>query len=160
VPTLVLLRHAKAGNPEGVPDVNRPLTQRGHADAAAAGAWLDQRGYTPDVVICSPARRTRQTWHGVALSLPVEANVSYPDEAYLADADDLLELVCASGAAGTVLLIGHNPAMSALSSRLDPDRADPEGLRTCGLAVHESSQPWAQWREADAALTATHTARA
>ncbi|MGE5827068.1 MAG: SixA phosphatase family protein [Micromonosporaceae bacterium] len=160
MPTLVLLRHAKTANPEGVPDVSRPLTQRGHADAAAAGAWLDQRGYTPDVVICSPAQRTRQTWHGVALSLPAGAQVSYPDEAYLADADDLLELVCSVAAAGTLLLIGHNPAVSALSSRLDPDGADPDGLRTCGLAVHESSQPWARWRSADATLTASHTARA
>jgi phosphohistidine phosphatase len=159
VPTLVLLRHAKAANPEGRPDLDRPLTQRGHADAAAAGAWLEQRGYTPDVVICSPARRTRQTWHGVALALPAGAQVSYPDEAYTADARELLELVRAAGGAATVLLIGHNPAMSALSCLLDPDGADPDGLRTCGLAVHESTQPWSRWRGEDAAVTAAHTAR-
>jgi phosphohistidine phosphatase len=160
VPTLVLLRHAKAANPEGRPDADRPLTQRGHADAAAAGAWLEQRGYAPDVVICSPARRTRQTWHGVALALAAGARVSYPDEAYTADARELLELVRSIGQADTVLLIGHNPAMSALSCLLDPRGADPDGLRTCGLAVHESAQPWARWHGEDAALTAAHTARA
>src|SRR5256885_16922284 len=67
--TLVILRHAKAARPAGVADVDRPLTDRGHADAAAAGAWLAARGYVPDLVLCSPAKRTRQTWHGVAMAL-------------------------------------------------------------------------------------------
>ena len=67
--TLVILRHAKAANPEGVADPDRPLTSRGHADAAAAGAWLAHRDLQPDLVLCSSARRTRETWHGVALAL-------------------------------------------------------------------------------------------
>ncbi|XTZ13535.1 SixA phosphatase family protein [Micromonospora echinospora] len=60
--TLVLLRHGKAERPEGITDRERALTERGHADAAAAGAWLARHGFLPDVVVCSPARRTRQTW--------------------------------------------------------------------------------------------------
>ena len=69
--TLVLLRHAKAeaAGSDAPDDAERPLTARGHADAAAAGAWLARHGLLPDVVICSPARRTRQTWHGVALGM-------------------------------------------------------------------------------------------
>ena len=62
--TLVILRHAKAERPAELADADRPLTQRGHADAAAAGAWLAARGYRPDLVLCSPAKRTRQTWPG------------------------------------------------------------------------------------------------
>ena len=46
----MLLRHAKADNPPAVADIDRPLTARGHADAAAAGAWLAHRGYVPDLV--------------------------------------------------------------------------------------------------------------
>jgi phosphohistidine phosphatase len=157
--TLVLLRHAKAANPEGVADADRPLTPRGHADAAAAGAWLVNRGYLPDLVICSPARRTRETWH--ALALPTGAEVDYPEQAYWAGARDLLDLVAAvDGAVGTVLLIGHNPAMSGLSSLLDPDRADPDGLRTCGLAVHTVRVGWAGLGPNRAGLAQTHTARA
>ncbi|MFC7481813.1 SixA phosphatase family protein [Luedemannella flava] len=67
--TLAILRHAKADNPPGVADLDRPLTPRGHADATAAGAWLAAKAILPDLVICSPARRTRETWHGVALGL-------------------------------------------------------------------------------------------
>jgi phosphohistidine phosphatase len=66
---LVLLRHAKAEPQSGTADADRPLTSRGHADAGAAGAWLAGHGYRPELVICSPAKRTRQTWHAVALSL-------------------------------------------------------------------------------------------
>jgi len=159
--TLVLLRHAKAAHPEGVADVARPLTPRGHADAAAAGAWLANRGYVPDVVICSPARRTRETWHGVALALPKGPEVSYLEEAYEAGAHDLLDLVSAvDDATGTVLVIGHNPAMSTLSSLLDPDHADPDGLRTCGLAVHTVEVAWARLGPDVGGLTEVHTARA
>src|SRR5262249_13960879 len=67
--TLVILRHAKAEAPNRAADLERSLTERGHADAGAAGAWLVARGYLPNLVICSPARRTRQTWHGVAVAL-------------------------------------------------------------------------------------------
>ena len=158
--TLVLLRHAKAANPEGVADAARPLTPRGHADAAAAGAWLANRGYLPDLVICSPSRRTRETWHGVALALSKGPEVTYPEEAYGAGAGELLDLVSAvDDATGTVLVIGHNPAMSSLSGLLDPDHADPDGLRTCGLAVHTVAVAWARLGPDLGGLAETHTAR-
>src|SRR6266498_2630447 len=66
---LVLLRHAKAEHPAKLADVDRPLTPRGHADSGAAGAWLASQGLVPDLVLCSPSRRTRDTWHSVKLAL-------------------------------------------------------------------------------------------
>ena len=159
--TLVLLRHAKAANPVGVADLDRPLTPRGHADATAAGAWLAARGLTPDVVICSPSRRTRETWHGVALNLPQAPDVRYEQTVYGGDSDDLLELVAElDDGASTVLLIGHNPTVSHLSELLDPDGADDEGLRTCGIAVHTFDGSWRECRPRSASVTVAHTARA
>ena len=117
-------------------DAERPLTARGHADAAAAGAWLARHGLLPDLVICSPARRTRQTWHGVAMGMtgsPPEGGPTGPRptvryEPGVYDAH-------ARGAAGagpdgrpggrTVLLIAHNPGISLLSALLDPERRRP-----------------------------------
>jgi phosphohistidine phosphatase len=58
---LILLRHAKSDWPD-VPDRDRPLAKRGRRDAPRIGRWLHDHGYLPDVVICSPARRTEQTW--------------------------------------------------------------------------------------------------
>jgi len=110
--TLVLLRHAKAERPTGHSDVDRPLTERGHADAGAAGAWLAAHGYVPDLVLCSPAKRTRQTWHGVALALPSAPAVRYEKKLYTGGARDMLAVVAAASTeVRTVLVIGHNPSI-------------------------------------------------
>ncbi|HZM80790.1 MAG TPA: histidine phosphatase family protein [Candidatus Limnocylindrales bacterium] len=160
--TLVLLRHAKADRPNGVADVDRPLTDRGHADSAAAGAWLAKQGYAPDLVLCSPSKRTRQTWHSVAVALARAASptVRYERELYDGGAEDLLKVIqTADPAARVVMVIGHNPSVSVLSELLDPDsELDSDGLRTCGIAIHGVSVVWSDLKTAD--LTAVHTARA
>ncbi|MEV4196794.1 SixA phosphatase family protein [Micromonospora globbae] len=168
--TLVLLRHSKAEQSEQGPDADRPLTDRGRADAESAGAWLAKHGLLPDVVLCSTARRTRETWHGVAMGMtgsPPEGgpagpgpDVRYEPDAYEAHPEDLLTLVRrVDPAARTVLLIAHNPAISLLSAVLDPGRANPEGLRTTGIAVHRSPRPWAELDRGGAPLSAAYTAR-
>ncbi|MFR9781022.1 SixA phosphatase family protein [Micromonospora sp. MS34] len=168
--TLVLLRHAKAEQSREAPDAERPLTRRGHADAAAAGAWLARHTLLPDVVLCSTALRTRQTWHGVALGMtgsPPEGGptgpspvVRYEQGAYEARPEELLELVRAvAPEAGTVLLVAHNPGISLLSALLDPQRADPDGLRTTDLVVHRPTTRWATLAPGGAPLTARHIAR-
>ena len=62
VRTLVVLRHSKSAYPPDTADVDRPLSARGQRDAAAAGHWLRDQGLIPDLVLCSIAVRTRQTW--------------------------------------------------------------------------------------------------
>lgn len=160
--SLVLLRHAKADNPPGTRDDDRPLTARGHADAQAAGVWLASR-HVPDLVLCSPSRRTRQTWLGVVANLPADATpqVRYDRRIYTGDAPDLLAVVReADETAGTVLLIGHNPSISQLAFTLAPDDGlDSDGLRTCGLTVHSVTGPWAGCDAGQARITATHVAR-
>lgn len=160
--TLVLLRHAKADRPNAVADVDRPLTDRGHADSAAAGAWLAKQGFAPDLVLCSPSKRTRQTWHSVAVALAGAAapTVRYERELYDGTAEDLLEVIqTADPAARVVMVIGHNPAISILSELLAPgSELDSDGLRTCGIAIHEFSGAWSDLKTAD--LVTAHTARA
>jgi phosphohistidine phosphatase len=162
--TLLILRHAKAERPSGVPDLDRPLTERGHADAAAAGAWLAAKGHRPDLVICSPARRTRQTWHGVsvALATPAPPEVRLESMVYEARASDLLDLIHGvSPEVHTLLVIGHNPTVSLLSVALDPGGVpDSDGLRTSGLAVHSVTGTWDALIPGAAPLVCTHTARA
>jgi phosphohistidine phosphatase len=168
--TLVLLRHAKAEQSAEIPDEDRPLTARGHADSAAAGAWLARHALLPDVVLCSTARRTRQTWHGVALGAtgsPPEGGpagsapvVRYEPAAYDAHPDVLLDVVReVDPKARFVLLIAHNPGISLLSALLDPERADPDGLRTTDLVVHRPTARWVELGPGGAPITARHTAR-
>ncbi len=162
--TVVLLRHAKAAHPEGMADPERPLTPRGHADAAAAGAWLAAQRLFPGVVLCSPSRRTRETWHDVALALGVEATgttVVYDPTVYEAgDGRVLLALVAATAReVATLALIGHNPTISMLSALLDP-AAGNVGLRTCGIALHRVPGSWRDLTSRAAPLVTTHTPRA
>ncbi|MEU5944127.1 histidine phosphatase family protein [Micromonospora sp. NPDC047465] len=168
--TLVLLRHAKAEQPGDVLDERRPLAARGHADAAAAGAWLAKHALLPDVVICSTARRARETWHGVAMGMtgsPPEGGsagpapvVRYEAEAYEAHMEDLLTLVRrVDPAARTVLLVAHNPGISLLSALLDPLRADQDGMRTSDVVVHRPEVGWADLDRGRAPITDHHTAR-
>ncbi|MGQ5260809.1 SixA phosphatase family protein [Micromonospora sp. ZYX-F-536] len=169
--TLILLRHAKAEQgSDGTDDAVRPLSARGQADAAAAGAWLARQALLPDVVICSTARRTRQTWHQVAMGMtgtPPEGgpagprpSVRYEPGAYDAHPEELLALVRTVDAeARTALLIAHNPGISLLSALLDPEGTDGEGLRTTELAVHRAPVAWTELDRAGAPITDRHTAR-
>ena len=63
---LILLRHAHAEPAAaGESDLDRPLSAEGLAEADAAGRWLAAQGLVPDRVLCSPARRSRETLEAV-----------------------------------------------------------------------------------------------
>jgi phosphohistidine phosphatase len=166
--TLVLLRHAKAETPGDKPDFDRKLTKRGAADADAAGSWLADQGLRPDLVICSPAARTRQTWHGVAIGLaqadPAASapEVHYEQRLYDGGRTDVIDLLRAvDHAVPTVLVIGHNPTMSDVSILLRPHAEDAafDGLKTAGLAVHKADGPWSRTEPGAMELVTIHTAR-
>jgi phosphohistidine phosphatase len=158
--TLVLLRHAKSDHPAGVRDLDRPLSDRGRADARAAGAWLAR--HAPELVLCSPSKRTRQTWQQVARGLPGKPDVRYDRRLYLGGVDELLELVRETdGSVERVLVIGHNPTLSQLAFTLDPQGGlDSDGLRTCGLSVHQLDGEWRDCDRGSCPIADTHTARA
>jgi phosphohistidine phosphatase len=165
--TLVLLRHAKAVTPGDEPDFARKLTKRGASDADAAGSWLAAEGLRPDLVICSPAARTRQTWHGVAIGLaqadPAASapEVHYEQGLYDGGRTEVIDLLRAvDDTVTTVLVIGHNPTMSDVSLLLRPHAdAGWDGLKTAGLAVHKADGPWSQTEPGGMELVTIHTAR-
>jgi len=112
---LVLLRHAKSAWPDG-PDHERPLAKRGRKDAPRAGCWLRQAGYVPDLVICSTARRTTETWQLAAAELGASPSVRFDPRVYGAGAGELLDLAQESPATvGTLLVVGHEPTMSQMT---------------------------------------------
>jgi phosphohistidine phosphatase len=112
---LVLMRHAKSAWPDG-PDHERPLAKRGQRDAPRAGRWLRRAGYVPDLVVCSTARRTTETWQLAAAELGASPPVRFEPRVYGAGTDELLDLVRESPATlGTLLVVGHEPTMSQLT---------------------------------------------
>lgn len=113
---LILLRHAKSAWPDGVADHDRPLAPRGRRDAPAAGRWLRASGSSPDLVLCSTARRARETWELAQRKLGASPPVSYQDRVYQATSADLLNLARQTPPeVGILLIVGHDPAMQALT---------------------------------------------
>jgi phosphohistidine phosphatase len=146
---LILLRHAKSDWPD-VPDRDRPLAKRGRRDAPRIGRWLHDHGYLPDLVVCSAARRTRQTWELVAPELGGSPSVTFEPRAYAASARALLYLAQElPGKYRAALLIGHNPGIAELANSLAEPAAgkgklSPAGLRfpTAAVAVFEFDEDW------------------
>jgi phosphohistidine phosphatase len=165
--TLILLRHAKAERPDGKPDFERRLTKRGQADAEAAGSWLADQGLLPDLVLSSPATRTRQTWHGIAVGLAqtdpdgkTAPEVRYEHDLYDGGRTEIIDLLRAvPDDMATILVIGHNPPISDVSILLRGDAGGLEGLKTCGIAVHRADGPWSETEPGGMELVAEHTAR-
>src|SRR5215469_6757429 len=113
--TLVLFRHAKSAWPD-VPDHDRPLARRGIRAAPVMGRWLRQAGLMPGQVLCSTARRARETWQFAQAGLAATPPVTFDGRIYEGAATDLLALVReVPPATGTLLLIGHNPAIEDLA---------------------------------------------
>jgi phosphohistidine phosphatase len=141
--TLSLLRHAKSSwsNPS-LTDRDRPVATRGVTDAPLMGKAMAERGIDPELVLCSSARRTRDTLDLVLPELRVEPKVVYEDALYHASPERMLEMLRAiRPGTNRVLLVGHNPEMQAFA--LDLVGSGPKHYRdrlmtkypTAGLAV-------------------------
>ena len=109
---LLLLRHAKAEQPDaGMSDRERPLAPRGRRDAGLVGAKMEADGLLPDLILCSPAERTRETLAALGTAIGEAATV-FPDELYEPPSGDYVETIRDHGGeARSLLVIGHNPAI-------------------------------------------------
>ena len=120
MPRLLLLRHAKSswGDP-GLPDIDRPLAPRGRRNAAAIARLMDADRILPDRIICSPARRTRETLAALLPYLDGEGRVAIDPKLYDSMPGDYLAAIARSGGeARTLMVIGHNPTIQSTAQLL------------------------------------------
>jgi len=112
-----LLRHAEATPAQGwQQDVERPLSLRGRADAQAATVRIAASGLAVDRILVSPALRARDTGAIVAAGLNAVERLHVVPLLYPGTAESLwTALQQLPSAVQCVLLIGHNPALSALA---------------------------------------------
>lgn len=133
---LILLRHAHAEPAmPGQDDRDRALSARGRAEASAAGVWLREHGYIPDRVLCSPARRARET-----LDLAQDAigpgETLRVDGIYEATPGALIALADAHRETQRLLMVGHNPGFEHFAALLSTGQSgDFRGMHTAGIAV-------------------------
>lgn len=153
--TLYLLRHAKSLWPDPpAPDLERPLNKRGKRAAALMGGYFKAQGIAPEVVLCSPAARTRETLERLDEARGQRAPVRLLKTLYLAPPDRLL--ATARGLENelqSAMIVAHEPgighfalAMSeadASSARGDLEQKFPTGA----LAV--IAFPVERWRDID-----------
>lgn len=153
---LFLLRHAKSSwDDAGLADRDRPLAPRGRRATTLMARHLRDEKISPALVLCSPARRTRETLEGVGPS----GEVRIEDDLYGASQTALLErLRQVQDTTESVMLIGHNPAVQELALGLagaGDRRADMERkFPTCALATLAVPEHWGELGPGSAELVA------
>ena len=151
---LYVLRHAKSSwdSPE-LPDHDRPLSERGQRAVKLLARYVDEQEIRPDLILCSSARRTRETLEGVS----PQGTALIEHRLYAASCDDLLRrLRELPDELSSVMLVGHNPALQTLVVKLSAGEregrpAGAEGLEeirhklpTGALVTLEVQAPWSE----------------
>jgi phosphohistidine phosphatase len=103
---LWLLRHAEAV--DGIPDDERPLTEKGIQQATDAGRALQEIGASIDTCLASPKVRAQQTAQLACAALGVEVETEKRLSGEPFDLEDVI------AGRGDVLLVGHDPSFSLL----------------------------------------------
>jgi phosphohistidine phosphatase len=165
---LVLMRHAKSAYPDGFPshiaDHDRPLASRGGREARLAGDWLRTNLPAVDSVLCSTATRARETLAGTGIDAPVR----YIERLYGAAPGTVIEEINrVTDDVGTLLVVGHEPTMSAVAVTLaGADGTDFGAVArisakfpTSALAVLRIAGRWGQVGPSGAALVDFHVPR-
>ncbi|SRR5579883_1549792 len=117
---LILLRHAKSSWDEpALSDFDRPLNNRGKKAAPIIGKLMKERQLKPDLILCSPSKRTKQTAKLVLDSAKLDLDVTFDKGIYEASTSKLLNILKSQEAtAESILMIGHNPGLEDLLTEL------------------------------------------
>ena len=153
---LFLLRHAKTeqADKDTPADADRVLTERGRSDAPLVGREMRKKGYQPDLILCSPSARTRQTLELALAEFGGSPEIRSVDSIYAAGARDILALV--RGLPREVqrpMVVGHNPSFEEIAALLVGDAgaanfdAFGEKFPTAALAVIDFDV--ADWKEVE-----------
>ena len=133
--TLILIRHAKSSwKHEGLTDFERPLNGRGKTAAPFMGKKLHNFGLRIDQVISSPSKRTTQTAKKICKEINYKfSDIEFDNSIYNSSSENLLDIInTLDNQFETVILIGHNPAITYLSNFLQNDSYMPN-VPTCGI---------------------------
>jgi phosphohistidine phosphatase len=140
---LMVMRHAKSAHSTNAPtDHARPLNKRGRNDAPRVANYLAHLGWTPDYVISSDSRRTRETLDGLMQGFEGEIVHSFQSNLYAGGYQELLGVARVIPAnAETVLALGHNPGWEDVAEVLT-DESVVLKTATCALMVLAGNCTW------------------
>ncbi|HJQ56054.1 MAG TPA: histidine phosphatase family protein [Vineibacter sp.] len=124
---LLLMRHAKAvAAAMALGDLGRPLNGRGRRATATVARELHRLGARPELILCSPSRRTRETLDVLLETFTPPPPTSIEPDLYLAEAARLLKrLRRIEPTIDSALLIGHNEGLAEAAIGLTGDGEPP-----------------------------------
>jgi len=130
---LYLLRHAKSSWDDiELDDFDRPLNGRGKKAAPLMGKVIREKKLKPELIVCSPSKRTKQTLKLVLEASDLKSTVEFDNRVYEASAEELLTVLQEQKKVDAILLIGHNPGMENLLTSLTGEH---EHFPTAALAA-------------------------
>jgi phosphohistidine phosphatase len=143
--TIYLIRHAKSSwkNPN-LPDFERPLNKRGKKDALFIGGLLKRKNIYPDLILSSPAVRTKDTAIEIADSIGFTQNkIIFKNELYEATVRTLISIIKEIDERyNSVMLFAHNPGLTNLNNYISNKFI--ENIPTCGLVALGSEIEWSK----------------
>lgn len=155
------MRHGRAEwKDSAIQDFDRPLDRRGQNEIAEMGKRLREQELLPDVLLVSPAVRTKQSAEILArqLELP-DRKIRRIESLYLASPDEILARLRELGPlVRHALLVGHNPGIAELAHRLAPEAATGEFV-TGAACLLEFSGEWADFGSRAVASASTDSPR-
>lgn len=139
---LILMRHAESEwSRSGQNDHERSLTMQGHQDVSQMASWLEGKSFIPGLILCSSARRTKETATDLMKALGGSTMISYTKQLYLADPEAIQRTVRQDGCDfQNLMVLAHNPGLSYLASVLSGKMIQ---LPTAGLVLFEV--PFLNW---------------
>lgn len=143
--TLYLARHAKSfWGDQSQPDFDRPLNKRGKRDAPFMGEALRDKKVKPDLIICSPAKRTKKTAIEIADKIGYAGKkILFDENLYEASSNTILGLIKKiDDKFNSVMIFAHNPGLTLLNNHISDQYLD--NIPTCGIVALQSEKKWSE----------------
>lgn len=116
---LYIIRHTQKDETKSGDDYDKPLTQDGLDNADAIGTFLKEKDKKFDLIVSSPAKRTRQTSEAIAQKLNYTKSIMYNEVLYMAYVNEMIETITYTfDTVNSMILVAHNPSVTALALTL------------------------------------------
>lgn len=142
---LYLVRHAKSSDADPtLQDFDRPLNERGFADAPEMGKRLKKLGILPDLIVSSPSKRTTQTIELLSAELGYKfEEIQWDSTIYRCSQEALLKAIKNTpNHIASAMFVGHNPSMTQIANLFQTDSVFQE-VPTCGVvAIRFETNSW------------------
>lgn len=142
--TLFVLRHAKSSwDNSDLSDFDRPLNKRGLNAAPLMGEVMFDNAFKPQLILSSPAKRTKQTAILINETAQIQSKIIYDEGIYEANPFRLLQIVSELDEKfESVMIVGHNPGLEGLVQILT---GETRIMPTAALAVIDLSvENWSE----------------